>query len=324
MSLAIERRVEPARILNIALVVLGLIAVVVLLLQPVRPGASLVFWFNLMKVITLSLSLNLITGFTGYVDFGHVVFYGLGTYVAGIFIGQLGWTVPVPLWVFLGPVLIAVIALVVGMPALRLRGAYFAIAMLSFNEASRLIVLNLPRDFAGGAFGIPTPEIYDPFAAYYAMVGLVVAITLFTIWLGGSRFGVGLKAIRDDEVAAGVMGIRSTPYKLAVFAASAYFAAVAGSINYWFVAFTSNELVFTNLVTVEMIAGVFLGGAGTVIGPIMGSGILYWARDVLWGQFPYLYMPLFGGIIALVVLFVPRGIVGFIEDRFPSLRAKIK
>jgi branched-chain amino acid transport system permease protein len=271
-----------------------------------------------MKAIVLAMSLNLITGYTGYVDFGHVVFYGLGTYVAGIAIGMIGLALPLPLWVFVGPLLVALIALLVGMPALRLRGAYFAIAMLSFNAATRLVILNLPRDFAGGAFGIPSPEIYDPRAAYYGMVGLLVAITLVTVWLAGSRFGVGLKAIRDDEIAAGVMGIRTTQYKLAAFAAA------AGSVDYWFVAFTSNELVFNNVVTVEMVAGVFLGGAGTVVGPVLGAGILYLVRDFLWLRFPFLYLPMFGAVIIGVVLFMPRGIVGFVEDHVPALRAKIK
>ncbi|MEX1134273.1 MAG: branched-chain amino acid ABC transporter permease [Acidimicrobiia bacterium] len=319
----LERR-DPIRLLNMSLVVFAVVAAGVLALQPGLPGASLVFWFNLMKAIVLAMSLNLITGYTGYVDFGHVVFYGLGTYVAGIAIGMLGLAVPVPLWVFVGPLLVALIAVLVGMPALRLRGAYFAIAMLSFNAATRLVVLNLPRDFAGGAFGIPTPEIYDPRTAYYGMVGLLVAIILVTVWLGGSRFGVGLKAIRDDEGAAGVMGIRTTQYKLAAFGASAYFAAAAGSVDYWFVAFTSNELVFNNVVTVEMVAGVFLGGAGTVVGPVFGAGILYLVRDFLWVRFPFLYLPMFGAVIAVVVLFMPRGIVGFVEDHVPALRAKIK
>ena len=322
-ELILEQR-DPARLLNVGLVVFAVVAVFVMSLQPALPGASLVFWFNLMKAIVLAMSLNLITGYTGYVDFGHVVFYGLGTYVAGVAIGMLGLAVPVPLWVFLGPLLIAAIAVLVGMPALRLRGAYFAIAMLSFNAATRLIVLNLPRDFAGGAFGIPTPEIYDPHAAYYGMVGLLVAIVVFTIWLGRSRFGVGLKAIRDDEMAAGVMGIGTTGYKLSAFAASAYFAAAAGSVDFWFVSFTSNELVFNNVITVEMVAAVFLGGAGTVVGPVIGAGLLYLVRDYLWVKFPYLYLPMFGAVIAVVVLWMPRGIVGFIEDRVPALRAKIR
>ncbi|MGH8937294.1 MAG: branched-chain amino acid ABC transporter permease [Acidimicrobiia bacterium] len=319
----LERR-EPARLLNLALVVLGILVVLFLAWQPIRPGAALIFWFNLMKFIVLAQSLNLITGYTGYVDFGHVVFFGLGTYVAGIALGQLALPVPVPLWVFGGPLLIALLAVLVGMPALRLRGAYFAIAMLSFNEATRLVVLNLPRDFAGGAFGIPTPEIYDPHTAFYAMVALLVGITLFAVWLAGSRYGVGLKAIRDDEDAASVMGISTTPYKLAAFGASAYFAAAAGAVDFWFVAFTSNELVFNNIVTVEMVAGVFLGGAGTVVGPVLGATILYGVRDFLWSRFPFLYLPLFGAVIAAVVLYVPRGVVGFVEDRVPALRAKIR
>jgi branched-chain amino acid transport system permease protein len=315
---------DPSRVLNLVLAVLAILMVLFLLWQPSRPGALLVFWFNLMKTVVLAQSINLITGYTGYVDFGHVVFYGLGTYVAGIVIGQLGLGVSVPLWVFVGPLLIAVLAALVGMPALRLRGAYFAIAMLSFNEATRLVMLNLPRDFAGGAFGIPAPEIYDPHSAFYAMVALLVAITVFTVWLAGSRFGVGLKAIRDDEGAAAVMGISTTPYKLAAFGASAYFAGAAGTVDYWFVAHTSNELVFNNVVTVEMVAGVFLGGAGTVIGPVLGASILFLVRDFLWSRFPFLYLPMFGAVIALVVLYVPRGIVGFLEDRVPALRAKIR
>lgn len=315
---------DLSRMLNIGMVALGIVVVLFLLWQPSRPGALLVFWFNLMQAIVLAQSLNLITGYTGYVDFGHVVFYGLGTYVAGIAIGQLALGIPVPLWVFVGPLLVVLIAVLVGMPALRLRGAYFAIAMLSFNEATRLVMLNLPRDFAGGAFGIPAPEIYDPHAAFYAMVALLVAVTLFTGWLAGSRFGVGLKAIRDDEGAAAVMGIGTTPYKLAAFGASAYFAAAAGTIDYWFVAHTSNELVFNTVVTVEMVAGVFLGGAGTVVGPVLGATILYLVRDFLWSRFPFLYLPMFGAVIAVVVLYVPRGIVGFVEDRVPALRAKIR
>jgi branched-chain amino acid transport system permease protein len=315
---------DPSRLLNLILVGLGVLAVLFLVWQPGRPGALLVFWFNLMKAVVLAQSLNLITGYTGYVDFGHVVFYGLGTYVAGIAIGQLGLGVPVLLWVFVGPLMIALLAALVGMPALRLRGAYFAIAMLSFNEATRLLILNLPRDFSGGAFGIPAPEIYDPHRAFLAMVALLVAIMLFTTWLASSRFGVGLKAIRDDEGAAAVMGISTTPYKLAAFGASAYFAAAAGAVNYWFVAHTSTELVFNNVATVEMVAGVFLGGAGTVVGPVIGATILYIVRDVLWSRFPFLYLPLFGMVIAAVVLYVPRGIVGFVEDRVPALRAKIR
>lgn len=319
-----KRDRDRTRAVNLVLIAAGVAAAVIFGLQPLLPGASLVFWFNLMKAIVLALSLNLITGYTGYIDFGHVVFYGLGTYVAGITIGMLGVAVPVPLWVFVGPLIVAAIAVGVGLPALRLRGAYFAIAMLSFNAATRLIILNLPRDFAGGAFGIPTPEIYDPHTAYYAMVGLLVAVAGFTVWLGNSRFGVGLKSIRDDEVAASVMGVRTTRYKLAAFGVSAYVAGVAGSIEYWFVAFTSNELVFANVLTVEMVAGVFLGGAGTTVGPILGAGLLYLIRDMLWVRFPYLYLPMFGVVLVVVVLWMPRGIVGFVEDRVPWLRAKLK
>ncbi|RME41911.1 MAG: branched-chain amino acid ABC transporter permease [Chloroflexi bacterium] len=310
--------------IRLVLIVTALAVVVALLWIPTRPNVTLAFWFTLLKFLILAQSMNIIAGYAGYVDFGHVAFFGLGTYAAGIML----WRFHLDRLVVISPVVAgvatALIAAVVGLPVLRLRGAYFAIAMLSFNESMRVLMLNVPRSIAGGVYGIPYPRIHNPTAAYYGIVSLAVLITAGTYFLATSRFGVALKAIREDEDAASVMGINTTRYKVAAFAISAFFAGAVGGLDFWFTAYTSPELVFNTPMTVEMLAMMMFGGAGTTLGPVIGATSLYVLRDKLWYNYPFIYLIIFGGILAAVVLVMPRGVLGLIEDRIPALRAKIK
>jgi branched-chain amino acid transport system permease protein len=311
-------------VLRGAILLVALAAVALLMWMPARENVGLAFWFTLLKFVVLAQSMNIIAGYTGYVDFGHVAWFGLGTYAAGIMLWRFHLDSLAPASPLVAGVAVAIVAAVVGLPVLRLRGAYFAIAMLSFNESMRVIMLNVPRSIAGGVYGIPYPKIHNPTAAYYGMVVLVVAITAATYFLATSRFGIALKSIREDEGAASVMGIDTTRYKLVAFALSAFFAGAVGGLDFWFTAYTSPELVFLTPITVEMLAMMMLGGSGTVLGPIVGATALYVLRDQLWFKYPFLYLFIFGGILVLVVLLVPRGLMGFIEDRIPALRAKIK
>ena len=314
-------RVTPFQLLAL---LIGLAAVIFLLRIPSQPDVTLVFWFTLLKFIVLAQSMNIITGYTGYVNFGHVAFFGLGTYVAGILLWRFHLDSLAPVMPLIAGVVVAFIAVAVGLPVLRLRGPYFAIAMLSFNESMKVIMLNVPREWAGGAYGIPYPRIHNPTAAYYGMVLLTAAIILFTYLLAISRFGVALKAIREDEDAAAVMGINTTVYKVFAFAVAAFFAGIVGGLDFWFTAYTSPELVFFTPLTVEMLVMMMFGGAGTTLGPIIGATSLYVLRDKLWYSYPFIYLIVFGAILAAVVLFIPRGILGVVEDRVPRLRARIK
>lgn len=314
-------RVTPLQLL---VGLIGLAAVILLLRIPTRPNVALAFWFTLLKFVVLAQSLNIITGYTGYVDFGHVAFFGLGTYAAGIMLWRFHLDSLAPAAPLVAGVVVALIAVAVGLPVLRLRGAYFAIAMLSFNESMKVIMLNMPRGWAGGVYGIPYPRIHNPTAAYYGMVVLAVVITGFTYLLAVSRFGIALKAIREDEDAAAVMGINTTVYKVAAFAVSAFFAGAVGGLDFWFTAYTSPELVFFTPMTVEMLVMMMMGGAGTTLGPIIGATSLYVLRDRLWYSYPFIYLIVFGGILAAVVLLMPRGVLGLVEDRIPRLRARIK
>jgi len=315
------RRLTPFQWLAL---LFGLAAVALLWRIPSGPDVTLVFWFTLLKFIVLAQSLNIITGYTGYVDFGHVAFFGLGTYVAGIMLWRFHLDSLAPASPLIAGIVVALIAFAVGLPVLRLRGAYFAIAMLSFNESMRVIMLNVPREWAGGAYGIPYPQIHNPTAAYYGMVILAAIITVFTYLLAVSRFGIALKAIREDEDAAAVMGINTTAYKVAAFAVAASFAGAVGGLDFWFTAYTSPELVFVTPMTVEMMVMMMFGGAGTTLGPIIGATSLYVLRDKLWYNYPFIYLIVFGGILAGVVLLMPGGVLGLVEERIPQLRARIK
>jgi branched-chain amino acid transport system permease protein len=156
------------------------------------------------------------------------------------------------------------------------------------------------------------------------MVILTAIITVFTYLLAVSRFGIALKAIREDEDAAAVMGINTTAYKVAAFAVAAFFAGAVGGLDFWFTAYTSPELVFVTPMTVEMMVMMMFGGAGTTLGPIIGATSLYVLRDKLWYNYPFIYLIVFGGILAGVVLLIPGGVLGLVEERIPQLRARIK
>lgn len=291
---------------------------------PTLGGVTLVFYFLLLKYVVLTQSMNLIAGYTGYIDFGHVVWFGIGTYV----VGMLHKSQPaLDAFPFITPVVAgtvaAFLAVVVGMPLLRLRGPYFAISMLVFNESVRVLV-TLLEPYTGGPFGISYVTIYNPVAGYYAMLVLAVGIMIFTRYLSVSRFGVALKAIREDEDAADVMGIHTTRYKATAFGLSAFFAAVAGGIDFWFVSYTSPELAFNLVLTIEMVVMMMFGGAGTALGPIVGASSLFIVRDYVWARYPALYLMLFGGVIIGAVLFMPRGLLGALENRVGVLRGRIK
>lgn len=121
-----------------------------------------------------------------------------------------------------------------------------------------------------------------------------------------------------------MMGINTTRYKVAAFALSAFFAGAVGGLDFWFTAYTSPELVFNTPMTVEMLAMMMFGGAGTTLGPVIGATSLYVLRDQLWYNYPFIYLIIFGGILATVVLGMPRGVLGLVEDRIPALRTRIK
>jgi branched-chain amino acid transport system permease protein len=270
--------------------------------------------FTMMYVV-LALSWNIISGFTGYTSFGHVAFYGIGAYACAILVADYGWH-----WVptlFVGAFVAGIVAIALGYPVLRLKGPYFAIAMLGAAEGTRVVV-TVWDSLTHGGLGISfptTPDTENSIPTYYAMLVLMLATIAVAYGIGHSRFGVRLNAIREDEVAAEALGINVTRYKLVAFVLSAVFPAMAGGIQAYKVLYIEPLSTFFVQITIAMALMAMLGGKGTVIGPVVGAVLLYTAQELTWVNFPTAHLIAYGVFIIVVARFMPRGLMGFAIDR---------
>ena len=267
--------------------------------------------FTMMYVV-LALSWNIISGFTGYTSFGHVAFYGIGAYACAILVADHGWFWLPALGVSAG--VAALVGVAIGYPVLRLKGPYFAIAMLGAAEGTR-VVATVWDSLTHGGLGISLPSAETSMETYYAMLVLMLLTIAVAYAIGHSRFGVRLNAIREDEGAAEALGVNATLYKLAAFVLSAVFPAVAGGIQAYKVLYIDPPSVFFVQITIAMALMSMLGGKGTVIGPILGAVLLYTAQELTWVNFPTAHLIAYGLFIVLVARFMPRGLVGFAIDR---------
>lgn len=292
------------------LVVSGLVFCVTLPLWGENYLISLFFF--VFMYITLASSWNIISGFTGYVSFGHVAFWGIGSYGAAVIITHFGWH-----WIpasILGGVVAVVLAFIIGYPCLKLKGPYFVIAMLGLNEIVRIFV-TLWDSVTFGGEGMNLPPVLSLLSTYTAM-GIVALATVGTTYvIANSKFGLRLLAIREDEVGAEVMGINTTFYKLAAFVLSAFFAGVVGGIYAWHMSYIEPESSFALLVTIEMIIMAMFGGRATVLGPVIGATFLYLASEIVWARFPEAHLALYGLLIIVVVLYMPQGVMGMMRVR---------
>lgn len=269
-------------------------------------------FFFVFMYITLASSWNIISGFTGYVSFGHVAFWGAGSYGAAIVIINFGWH-----WLLaslFGGLVAVVLAFIIGYPCLKLKGPYFVIAMLGLNEIVRVFVVLWESVTLGGE-GINLPPVLSIVPTYVAM-GVLAAATVGTTYLiANSKFGLRLLAIREDETGAEVMGINTTFYKLAAFVLSAFFAGVGGGVYAWYLSYIEPESSFALLVTIEMIIMAMFGGRATVLGPVIGATFLYLASEMVWARFPSAHMAVYGLLIIVVVIYMPNGVMGMLRQR---------
>jgi branched-chain amino acid transport system permease protein len=263
--------------------------------------------------IALAGSWNLISGLTGYVSFGHVAFFGAGAYTGAILVASAGW--PWPLAALAGGAGAVVLAVVIGYPCLRLKGPYFAIAMLGLNEVLRALVSYF-EGLTGGGNGLSLPTLDASVPIYYVMGALAIVVTATSWLIVTSRFGLRLMTIREDEVAAEAMGIDTFHHKLGAFLLSAAGPGVAGALTARDQGSIEPIGVFPLAVTVTMIVMALFGGKGTVFGPVLGAAVLFVAQEIVWARYPYVHPLLFGTIIVAVVLLMPRGVLGLLQQRY--------
>jgi branched-chain amino acid transport system permease protein len=263
--------------------------------------------------VALAGSWNVISGLTGYVSFGHIAFFGAGAYAGAILIASAGWSWPIA--AVAGGVAAGVLALVIGGPCLRLKGPYFAIAMLGLNEVLRALVSYF-EGLTGGGNGLSLPTLDATIPIYYAMGITAVAVTLGARIIIGSRFGLRLMTIREDEIAAEAMGIPTFRHKLLAFVISAVGPGIAGALMARDQGYIDPVNVFPLAMTVTMIVMTLFGGKGTVWGPVLGAAVLFTAQEMVWARYPYIHPLLFGALIVAVVLAMPRGVLGLLHTRY--------
>ncbi|MCZ2103944.1 MAG: branched-chain amino acid ABC transporter permease [Comamonadaceae bacterium] len=262
------------------------------------------FGINALLLAVLAQGWNIIGGYTGYPSFGNSVFYGLGSY--GVAIAMVQWHLPFAVGMAFGVLLAVVFALLLGVPVLRLRGHYFAIATLALAGVMAAIVSNIP--LAGQNIGLVLPPLNDDRLFYGLALGLLVLSTLVVWWLTRSRFGFGLIAIRENEDSAAVMGVNTTLYKVIAFTISGALSSLAGGIHAYWITFLDPESAFDIALNIKMIIMAVFGGAGTVLGPIIGAFSLSVVSEWLSSEVTSIASLFFGVVIVAAVVFMPHGL----------------
>jgi branched-chain amino acid transport system permease protein len=286
---------------------LGLGAAVVLLaaLPWFGNAVLLQFGINALLVATLAQSWNILGGFTGYVSFGNSVFYGIGSY--GVAIAMSEWHQSFAVGLVFAAFLGVAFAALLGWPILRLRGPYFAIVTLGISAAVAAIAANL--DITGRNVGLILPLTRDDPMFYELALGLLAAATATVAWIAHSRFGMALIAIREDEDAAATVGVNATRFKIAALCLAALFTALAGGIHAYWITFIDPAGSFDVTLDVRMVIMTMFGGPGTVFGPVIGAFILSAIYEVLADSISTAAALLFGLVILLAVIFLPKGLI---------------
>jgi branched-chain amino acid transport system permease protein len=262
------------------------------------------FGINALLLAVLAQGWNIIGGYAGYASFGNSVFYGLGSY--GVAIAMVQWHLPFGVGMVFGVVLAVVFAVLLGIPVLRLKGHYFAIATLALSQVMTAIVSNV--QLAGRNIGLVLPPLNNDPLFYELSLGLLTIATLTIFWLTRSRFGFGLIAIRENEEGAAVMGVNTTLYKVIAFTLSGVFSALAGGIHAYWITFLDPESAFDISLNVKMIIMAVFGGPGTVLGPIVGALSLSAISEFLSSEVTSIAGLFFGFVIVAAVVIMPRGL----------------
>ncbi|MCA9914263.1 MAG: branched-chain amino acid ABC transporter permease [Anaerolineae bacterium] len=283
--------------------------------------------FTILWSVVLVSSLNILLGYTGYVSFGHIVFFGLGGYVGMYLIVVQEWSL-YPAMIAAG-IASGLLAFLLGSAILRLRGAYFALATIGINEAMRAFVSNF-QPF-GAATGLSLNfRVYNDYGGalnalwliYYIMLAVAVISIILSMVVKESKFGLALMAIREDEDAAEIMGIVTPRTKTLAYVLSAVLPGVAGALFFFKNGVIEPPLAFRLHLSIELLVMVMLGGFGTILGPVLGAVGYQQLRSTLLTSpiFRNVQLAVAGTLLLIIILFIPAGAVGWLRKRFPRLR----
>ena len=267
--------------------------------------------FQMAMMTLLAIGWNIISGFTGYVSFGQVAFFGLGAYLAAVSI--LNFDLPWYAAAAIAALGAGVLAVPLGMIMLRLNGIFFALGMFGLARIMQLIATSL--DVTGGPMGTTVPVADSPQLTALVAVLAVAAGVLLSYFLSRSRLGLTLMATRDDAVAAEAAGVNTWKSKVAAFCISGCVAAVAGSLYVWNVGYLDPNSAFAGTIELQTVLMVLAGGIGTVWGPVVGGILISLLSTFLWARFPMEQQIILGVLIMFIAIVAPGGLLGELFKR---------
>lgn len=269
--------------------------------------------FNFIVFLTLAQGVNIIYGFTGYLPFGYVGFFGAGAYGFALAVMHLH------LGAFSALAMGGAVALALGvllMPLLRLSGAYFAIANMAAAMGAFQVVSNPDlTEITKGPYGVSLNGVFAPNLAYGVALTILAATLATVIYLRHSKFGLALQAIREDAVTAGMAGIDVVRLRSWAWLLSALVAGLIGGVYAWYVSVFYPETVFSSTFSIFAIVFALFGGIATVSGPILGVVILYGTYNAIGISTPQYFQLVYGVLIMGLVLFLPDGLVSLLKRR---------
>jgi branched-chain amino acid transport system permease protein len=280
--------------------------------------------------IALASSWNIIGGFTGYPSFATAAFFGVGAYASGIL--RAGGIVPLPLGWLLGAAAAALFSLIVGPAILRLRGHYFAVASLVLAAVLREIT-NAATWLTGGGMGLNLPttggvNVDAQTRLYYAsmLVAALIAVGV-AILIRRSRWGWAMRCVEQNEGAAIVLGVNTLATKILAFAVSAAIAGLVGAIYATWIGYIDPTDAFDDLLSIKPIVMAFIGGVGTIAGPVAGAVVFLVLEEFVWRNVLNFHAGILGIIIVALLIFMPGGLRslgrGFEKLRMSSRAGRI-
>jgi branched-chain amino acid transport system permease protein len=304
-------------------IVAAILLVVLLLLPLARPiigpfNYVVLLTTNALMWVTLSSSWNILGGYAGYISLGHAVFLGLGGYVAAVPLYYSG--ISPFLTAVLGGLAAMALGFITGLITLRTRGPAFIISTIALLFVFLLLFENI--EYLGGTAGLPLPVVPLPqdwlkAPFFYAMLLAAVGSIVLSYKVAHSKFGLGLRAIAEDETKAEVAGVPTRFYKILAFALSAFWVGFAGAMWGYSLAFVRPTLFFTVAISAQMVLMAIIGGRGTVAGPVIGAVLIVAVNEFSVTQFgsSEINIVIAGALLVTVLLFFPLGIVGTLRKK---------
>jgi len=278
---------------------------------PFLSGYWLAVAYQTLLAIGLAYGWNVISGYAGYFSFGQITFFGIGAYTTALIASHtsLDWRIAA----LAGGALAVAVAAPAGAIMLRLRGPFFSLGMLGLAQTLRVVAAS--SGFTGGGTGLYLTATVTPLAVYEWTLAVAALAFAATVAVDRSAFGLRLRALREDEQVAGTLGIAVTGAKVRAFLISAAIPGLLGGGYAMYLTLVDPPSAFSTRLELQAIVMTVFGGIGTLWGPLVGGVVMSQISEQLWARFPQAYLMIFGGLLVVFLIVVPRGVVPAIASR---------